>query len=182
MIGRIIKIHHTTHKKKVVTRVRLQDNTPKDDGVFSFEIQWFHGKEDNYLKPFGEDAEGNPLCVLQTAWISLDRNHITTLCSWEFNTLEYRESSIARTCHECRHCPMTDGNYQEHANTICATKGKDWIYMQKVRMVPPETRSGEKLWTIEGGKGAWEKLIGSAKAVASAQERQHVPVVTFICS
>ena len=67
MIGRIIKIHHTTHKKKVVTRVRLQDNTPKDDGVFSFEIQWFHGKEDNYLKPFGEDAEGNPLCVLQTA-------------------------------------------------------------------------------------------------------------------
>ena len=74
---------------------------------------------------------------------------------------------------------MTDGNYQEHANTICATKGKDWIYMQKVRMVPPR---GEKLWTIEGGKGAWEKLIGSAKVVASAQERQHVPVVTFICS
>ena len=54
--------------------------------------------------------------------------------------------------------------------------------MQKVRMVLTETSRGEKLWTIEGGKEAWEKLIGSAKAVASAQERQHVPVVTFICS
>ena len=66
MIGRIIKIHHTTHKKKVVTRVRLQDNTPKDDGVFSFEIQWFHGKKDNFSEPYGKDADGNPTCVVQT--------------------------------------------------------------------------------------------------------------------
>ena len=67
MIGRIIKIHHTTHKKRVVTRVRLQENNmPKDGGVFSFEIQWFHGKKDNFSEPYGKDADGNPTCVVQT--------------------------------------------------------------------------------------------------------------------
>ena len=40
--------------------------------------------------------------------------------------------------------------------------------MQKVRMVLTETSRGEKLWTIEGGKEAWEKLIGSAKEVDRA--------------
>jgi len=68
MIGRIIDIHHTTDKKRDVPRVRLQtNNTPKDDGLFSLKIQWFHGKKGKYLEPFGKDVEGNPLCVLQTA-------------------------------------------------------------------------------------------------------------------
>jgi len=64
---------------------------------------------------------------------------------------------------------MKDGNYQKHPNTICATKDAHWIFMQKVRMVLTETSRGEKLWTIEGGKEAWEKLIGSAKEVDRAQ-------------
>ena len=44
--------------------------------------------------------------------------------------------------------------------------------MRKVRMVQSKSErstNGLKLWTIDGGKVAWEKLIVSAKEVARAQ-------------